>query len=61
MQKIVDYIYSRTTDLTEENIVDIIKWAHYFGLDSLVDVCASYVLKILEPENCILYMLIAKL
>lgn len=61
MQEIVDYVYSRTIDLTEETVVDIIEWAHYFGLDTLVDVCASYVLRILQPENCISYMLNAKL
>lgn len=60
MQRIVDYIYTRVADLTEDNIVDMITWAHYFGLETLVDICASFVLRILQAENCISYMLIAK-
>lgn len=60
MQKIVDFVYTRIVELTEEIVVDMITWAHYFGLETLVDICGSFVLRILTPENSIFYMLMAK-
>lgn len=33
---------------------------HYFGYEALLDLCASFILKHLSAENCILYMLDAQ-
>lgn len=60
MQNIIDYAYSRVAEVSGENVTEVLTWAHYFGYEALVDICASFILKHLNAENCISHMLYAR-
>lgn len=53
MQTIVDFAYSRTARITDENVAEIITIAHYFGIRRLEEMCSKYIKGILNRENCI--------
>lgn len=60
MQTIINYAYSRVADINEENVTEVMKWAHYFGYERLVAICSAFVLNRLNADNCISYMLDAR-
>lgn len=60
MQNIIEYAYSRMAEVNADNVTEVMMWAHYFGYETLVDICASFILKNLDAENCISYMLDAR-
>lgn len=47
-------------EVNVDNVTEVMMWAHYFGYDTLVDICASFILKNLNAENAISYMLDAR-
>lgn len=60
MQQIIDYAYSRIAEVNEENVAEMITWAHYFGFDALVGICSEFIMKNLTAKNCISYMMEAR-
>lgn len=53
MQAIIDFAYTRSARITDDNATDIIAVAHYIGLLGLEDVCASHIISMLTPANCV--------
>lgn len=60
MQNIIDYAYSEVAEIDEDNVTEVLTWAHYFGYDELVDICSAFIMKNLNTNNCISYMLHAR-
>ncbi|XP_037046582.1 kelch-like protein 10 isoform X2 [Bradysia coprophila] len=53
MDKIIDYAYLRSCDLTEENVFEILVVADYLALKSLMNYCIQWIVDHLKPENCV--------
>lgn len=60
LQNIVDFVYARVVDINEKNVIELIITADYFGYKTLVDHCANFIVNILNSENCISLMLMAR-
>lgn len=53
MLAILDFAYTRTTEITNANVTEIISVAHYFGMAKLEDLCSGFIKSMLTPENSI--------
>ena len=53
MDQILDWMYCHKLALTEENLPEILKTAHYMDCFEVVDQCSKYLLDRLDPENAI--------
>lgn len=51
MRQILDWMYCHKMALTDENIPDILKTAHYLDCPEVVQQCSDYLLQRLDPEN----------
>lgn len=57
MQAIIDFAYTRSTEITDANVTEIIVVAHYFGMPRLEHICTNFIKNMLTPENVILLWL----
>lgn len=57
MQAIIDFAYTRSTEITAANVTEIIAVAHYFGMSRLEHICTNFIKNMLTPENVILLWL----
>ncbi|XP_068170709.1 kelch-like protein 10 [Antennarius striatus] len=53
MQVIVDFAYSGSVSVTEENIQDLLIATDYLIVTDIVEACNNFLLEHLTPENCI--------
>ncbi|XP_071492662.1 kelch-like protein 10 [Diadema antillarum] len=53
MAQILDYIYTRTTPINAENVVDLLPVADQFNVQGLVKECCSYLEEHFCPANCV--------
>lgn len=56
MNCIIDFAYTFDCDIIEANLNELLATAEYFCFFSLVDYCAEFMMKILNPNNCISLM-----
>lgn len=56
MDCIIDFAYAFDCDVDETNLIELIATAEYFCFFPLVDHCAEFLMKILNPNNCISLM-----
>lgn len=53
MSNIIQYAYTRSVHITNQNVAELLSAADYFLIADLVDACCGFLESQLSPENCI--------
>lgn len=56
MNGVIQYAYLRQTNITDENVHELLICADYVGMVGLVKQCKDYLGHTLTPENCVSIM-----
>ncbi|XP_030377428.1 kelch-like protein 10 isoform X2 [Scaptodrosophila lebanonensis] len=56
MNCVIQYAYLRKTNITDENVHELLICADYVGMVGLVKQCKDYLSRTLTPENCVSIM-----
>lgn len=60
LEKIIRYAYLREVDIDESNCVQLMTAADFLIVDGLMRHCIEFIIKILSPENCVIYWLMSR-
>ena len=59
MAKIIDYAYNGTISFSPDQLMDLVKAAHYLQMSKLLKMCEEHISTVLRPTNCISWLQLA--
>ncbi|CAD7093584.1 unnamed protein product [Hermetia illucens] len=59
VELVVDFIYSRTVNLSSDNVVDVYELADFLQVTKLLLFCIRFMVESVNPTNCIAYWKLA--
>lgn len=59
VELVVDFIYSRTVNLSSDNVVDVYEVADFLQVTKLLLFCIRFMVESVNPTNCIAYWKLA--
>jgi kelch-like protein 10 len=60
MDMIMDYAYSKTADINEDNVCELLAVSDYLSVLGLRQLCCNFLKNKLDINNCISIMLLAR-
>jgi kelch-like protein 10 len=60
MSLILEYVYMRSVDISQENVCTLLVSADYLRMPDLLELCRNFLKNMLTPENCIGIMCFAR-
>lgn len=60
MEKIIDYAYKRTFEISPEDAYELLICSEYCLISGLVKKCCDFIIGMLTPANCVGLMLFAR-
>ena len=59
MTSLVDYFHFKTIELDELDVIDILTAAHQLQILEVIQICVSFMIKKVTPDNCLLFAAVA--